>query len=66
VEKFDRRDRHRTAMLPAGGEMERLTYAKDWSSTPVGPVAEWPQSLKSAVEIMLNSRYPMLVWWVRS
>jgi PAS domain S-box-containing protein len=50
-------------MLPAGGEMKRLTYAKDWSDTALGPVRKWPQSLKSAVEIMLNSRYPMLVWW---
>src|SRR5262245_32637371 len=50
-------------ILPAGGEMKRLTYGKDWSATRLGPLSDWPQSLKSAVEIMLNSRYPMLVWW---
>src|SRR5215831_19794917 len=50
-------------ILPAGGEMKRLTYQKDWSATPLGPLSDWPQSLKSAVEIMLNSSYPMLVWW---
>lgn len=50
-------------ILQAGGEMKRLTYEKDWSATPLGPRSDWPQSLKSAVEIMLNSSYPMLVWW---
>src|SRR3712207_5293729 len=43
--------------------MRGLTYARDWSTTPVGVVKEWPHSLKSEVGIMLNSRSPMLVWW---
>ncbi len=51
------------ATVPAEGEMAGLTRAMDWSATPVGPMADWPQSLRSAVEIMLASRYPMLVWW---
>jgi signal transduction histidine kinase/FixJ family two-component response regulator len=50
-------------IFPAVGEMKRLTYEKDWSGTPLGRLSAWPQSLKSAVEIMLNSSYPMLVWW---
>ena len=37
----------------------------DWSRTPVGPIESWPQSLKTAVNILLNSRYPMFVWWGR-
>src|SRR3712207_5857675 len=56
-------DRPFNATLPAEGEMAGLTRAMDWSETPVGPMAEWPGSLRSAVEIMLASRYPMLVWW---
>lgn len=36
---------------------------KDWSQTPLGPVEQWPQSLKTAVRIMLTSRQPMFVWW---
>jgi hypothetical protein len=39
--------------------------ALDWSQTPVGAVEQWPQSLKTAVQIMLGSRYPMFVWWGR-
>ena len=47
--------------LLTSGEMRRLTYAHNWSRTPLGPMTQWPQSLKSAVELMLTSRYPMLV-----
>ena len=37
--------------------------ALDWSATPVGPVDAWPQSLRSAVRVVLSSRYPMLLLW---
>ena len=30
---------------------------------PVGPVCTWPQSLRSAVSIMLSSRYPIALYW---
>jgi hypothetical protein len=51
------------ACLRGGGEMGARMRTLDWSQTPVGPVAQWPQSLKTAVQILLNSRYPMFVWW---
>jgi signal transduction histidine kinase len=35
----------------------------DWSQTLLGPVATWPQSLLTAVNIMLGSRFPMMVHW---
>jgi len=35
----------------------------DWASTPLGPMSAWPQSLRLAVGICLNSRFPMFVWW---
>jgi signal transduction histidine kinase len=35
----------------------------DWSQTLLGPVATWPQSLCTAVSIMLGSRFPMMVHW---
>jgi signal transduction histidine kinase len=37
--------------------------AHDWSKTPLGPLERWPQSLRTAVRIALDSRYPMFVWW---
>src|SRR5262245_57900237 len=45
--------------LAGGGDMGRLMRAHDWSVTPLGPTADWPQSLKTAVRIILGSRYPM-------
>src|SRR6185369_14945998 len=37
--------------------------AFDWSSSAVGPTAEWPESLKTAVSICIGSRYPIVLWW---
>jgi hypothetical protein len=44
-------------------EMPRLVDAFDWASTPVGPAAEWPDSLKAVVRILLTSRFPMWMAW---
>ncbi|MET0399061.1 MAG: ATP-binding protein [Longimicrobiaceae bacterium] len=49
--------------LPGGGEMGALMRAHDWSSTPLGPAAGWPQSLRSALGICLHSRYPIALYW---
>ena len=49
--------------LHGGGEMGARMRARDWAATPLGPVEEWPQSLKTAVRIMLTSRQAMFVWW---
>ncbi len=35
----------------------------DWASTPLGPRDSWPHSLVIAVDICINSRFPMFVWW---
>ncbi|MDP9434335.1 MAG: SpoIIE family protein phosphatase [Actinomycetota bacterium] len=35
----------------------------DWARTPLGPVADWPQSLRSTVNLCLTSRAPMMVVW---
>ena len=37
--------------------------AKDWRSTGLGPPESWPQSLRTAVSLLLNSRYPMFLFW---
>src|SRR5688572_13003878 len=51
------------AFLQGGGELGTLIRAKDWSQTPLGPPESWPQSLKTTLGIVLNSRYPMFVFW---
>ena len=43
--------------------MPKMVKAHDWSATPLGPRSIWPQRLKSATDIMLNSAFPMFVWW---
>ena len=51
--------------LAGGGEMGRRIRAFDWSATPLGPPKGWPQSLRTAVRIMLTSRQPIWIGWGR-
>ncbi len=44
-------------------EMARLMRSHNWSQTPLGHVSSWTSSLKIAVSICLNSRFPMVIWW---
>ena len=43
--------------------MGALTRAHDWSATPLGRPESWPQSLRTAVRILLNTNHPMFIWW---
>ena len=51
------------SFLRGGGEMGERMRAFDWSTSPVGPPAQWPQSLKTAASICIGSRYPIVLWW---
>jgi signal transduction histidine kinase/ActR/RegA family two-component response regulator len=55
----------RPGFLAAAGELGRLIHAFDWSATPLGPLDEWPQSLRTAVSLILNARHPMWIGWGR-
>ncbi len=46
-----------------GGEMGELMRSQDWSQTPFGPVEQWSPSLRSALSICLNSRFPIAIYW---
>ncbi|OZI63222.1 two-component system sensor histidine kinase/response regulator [Bordetella genomosp. 11] len=46
--------------------MGALIRAHDWNSTPLGPPREWPQSLRTALRIMLASRQPIWIGWGES
>ncbi len=50
-------------LFPGGGEMGARLRARDWAATPLGPVEGWPQSLTTAVRIMLGSRFAMWMAW---
>jgi hypothetical protein len=49
--------------LAGGGEMGALTRAYDWSASPLGKPGTWPQGLRTAVRILLNTNHPMFIWW---
>ncbi|ORX86570.1 hypothetical protein K493DRAFT_291249 [Basidiobolus meristosporus CBS 931.73] len=50
-------------MLSGGGIMGEMLRNYDWSSSPLGPVTKWPQSLLTAVSLCMASTLPMAVWW---
>ncbi|HMJ14998.1 MAG TPA: PAS domain S-box protein, partial [Polyangiaceae bacterium] len=51
---------------PVGaGEAGRLMRARDWSNTALGEPERWPQCLKSALDLMLASGFPMLLLYGR-
>jgi GAF domain-containing protein len=56
---------HRTAAawLAGGEEMGGRIRSLDWASTPLGPTDTWPQSLRSAISIMLPSKAQICMFW---
>ncbi|WP_327479895.1 sensor histidine kinase [Frateuria sp.] len=35
----------------------------DWAATALGPLEQWPQALRTAVDIVLSSQLPMVMAW---
>ena len=52
-----------SAFLRGGGQMGQLTREYDWSEHALGEPQDWPQSLKTTLGIILNSKFPMFLWW---
>lgn len=50
-------------IFPGNSEMARRMRAFDWAGHELGPPAQWPQSLKTIIRIILTSRQAMFVWW---
>ncbi|MGW3788458.1 SpoIIE family protein phosphatase [Micromonospora chokoriensis] len=53
----------RADVFAGDGEIGRDLAKVDWTSTPLGDPALWPQSLRTAVSILLSSRFPMWMAW---
>ncbi|CAN7363533.1 PAS domain-containing protein [Phenylobacterium sp. LjRoot225] len=51
------------AFLGGGDGMRTLIAQHDWASTALGPLSAWPQSLKTATAILLQSPIPMALLW---
>lgn len=49
--------------LMAGGQVSELIQTCDWSASPLGNPGSWPSALRSAVSLMLNSKFPMFIAW---
>jgi PAS domain S-box-containing protein len=45
------------------GEMASRIRLFDWSSTPLGPVEQWSQTLKAIAGFLLRSEVPIVVLW---
>ena len=43
--------------------MADLIAAKDWSTTPLGPMERWSPSLRMMTRFLLANRFPLLLWW---
>jgi signal transduction histidine kinase len=52
-----------TAFLEGGGRMGALMRSRDWTASPLGQPADWPDTLKAAIGTCLSSQFPMVIWW---
>ncbi|MFD0939690.1 PAS domain-containing sensor histidine kinase [Pedobacter boryungensis] len=49
--------------ISKGGECGTLIRSIDWAKNPLGPIETWPQSLRTTLGILLNSKFPMFLFW---
>lgn len=48
---------------PTASDAQALIARIDWASSPLGAASKWPQSLRTAVDIVIHSPMPMLLLW---
>ncbi|AZF05108.1 PAS domain-containing sensor histidine kinase [Pseudomonas sp. R5-89-07] len=46
-----------------GSEAAAMIERLDWAQSPLGEANDWPQSLRTAVDIVVHSPMPMLLLW---
>jgi hypothetical protein len=51
------------ALLAAAGDLRSAYQEVDWAATPVGPAASWSPALRSALDLALNTRFPVTLFW---
>jgi PAS domain S-box-containing protein len=49
--------------LTGGGEMGRCIRQHDWSATPLGPIEDWPSSLRTVVCLCVATNFPIAIAW---
>jgi PAS domain S-box-containing protein len=50
-------------LIRSRGQMAELIRAHAWSSTPLGPIEDWPEALLLSANLMLSCAFPSLVFW---
>ncbi len=60
---LDSEPERKASLVPGGGELGRLIRSHAWAHHPLGPIEQWPQSLRTAVSMMLESHFAMVVAW---
>ena len=45
------------------GEMATLICEFDWTSTPLGPISAWSETLLTTVNIILSAEIPIQIFW---
>jgi PAS domain S-box-containing protein len=56
-------DSFRQSLETSGGAAGRLIAARNWSTSPLGPIEDWPSSLKTALGMLLRSPVPIVMLW---
>lgn len=49
--------------LNSSSAMAPLIRQHDWATTPLGPMEQWPATLRGILEVGLNSRLPVCIYW---
>jgi signal transduction histidine kinase len=50
-------------VFPATSDLGRLCRENDWSATPLGPVEEWPESLRTAAGMVVRQGIAQALCW---
>jgi PAS domain S-box-containing protein len=50
-------------LFPGTSEVHCLMRTHDWSTSPLGSPGDWPGELRTIVNLVLNSRFPMFLAW---
>jgi serine phosphatase RsbU (regulator of sigma subunit) len=50
-------------LLAAAGDLRRSYDEVDWAGTPLGDIPSWSPTLRNAVDLVLNTRFPVTLFW---
>jgi signal transduction histidine kinase/DNA-binding response OmpR family regulator len=56
-------NRKLSELFGGGGQAKDLFRRIDWNHSPLGPPDSWPERLVNAVELMLDSSFPIALSW---